>query len=254
MNEVAGNNSSLPVDDACQDRILTGVSRTFALTIPRLPEPLRRVVANAYLLCRIADTVEDETALDAAQKRNFHDQFVRVVAGDADAGSFGRAMTPLLVGSTTAAERELVDRTSSVIRITRSLPPAQQDILQRCIAIMCAGMPRFERNSDIGGLPDLQALDAYCYTVAGVVGETLTALFCDYSAAIAQQRRAMTGLDISFGQALQMTNILKDFWEDRARGACWLPRDMFRRTGIALEAVDSDRLQPGFTRAYVELI
>lgn len=54
-----------------QDEILPKVSRTFALTIPQLPPELRRAVANAYLLCRIADTIEDEPALSAEQKRVF---------------------------------------------------------------------------------------------------------------------------------------------------------------------------------------
>ena len=47
-------------DAAYQDEILQYVSRTFALTIPQLPESLCKVVSNAYLLCRIADTIEDE--------------------------------------------------------------------------------------------------------------------------------------------------------------------------------------------------
>jgi farnesyl-diphosphate farnesyltransferase len=46
-----------------QARILPEVSRTFALTIPQLDVRLRTVIANAYLLCRIADTIEDEHAL-----------------------------------------------------------------------------------------------------------------------------------------------------------------------------------------------
>jgi len=52
-----------------QDRILPYVSRTFALTIPQLPQPLRTAVTNAYLLCRIADTIEDEPALPPAETR-----------------------------------------------------------------------------------------------------------------------------------------------------------------------------------------
>src|ERR1700749_864412 len=40
--------------------MLPKVSRTFALNIPVLPQPLDLVVTVAYLLCRIADTVEDE--------------------------------------------------------------------------------------------------------------------------------------------------------------------------------------------------
>jgi farnesyl-diphosphate farnesyltransferase len=34
-----------------------------------------------------------------------------------------------------------------------------------------------------------------------------------------------------------MTNILKDVWEDRARGACWLPQDVFSRFGLDLAGI-----------------
>ena len=50
-------------DEEYQERILPHVSRTFALTIPQLPAALRIPVTNAYLLCRIADTIEDEDLL-----------------------------------------------------------------------------------------------------------------------------------------------------------------------------------------------
>ena len=46
-------------------------------------------------------------------------------------------------------------------------------------------------------------------------------------------------LAVSFGQGLQMTNILKDFWEDRQRGVCWLPRDVFLQAGVDLSAGQS---------------
>src|SRR5450631_1360348 len=39
--------------------LLEKTSRTFALSIPPLPEPTRREVTVAYLLFRIADTFED---------------------------------------------------------------------------------------------------------------------------------------------------------------------------------------------------
>src|SRR4051812_12673267 len=39
--------------------LLLKTSRTFALSIPHLPEPTRREVTLAYLLFRIADTFED---------------------------------------------------------------------------------------------------------------------------------------------------------------------------------------------------
>src|SRR5689334_17029718 len=50
------------------DRLLILTSRTFALAIPELPEPLRREVGIAYLLFRIADTFEDATRWPRAER------------------------------------------------------------------------------------------------------------------------------------------------------------------------------------------
>jgi farnesyl-diphosphate farnesyltransferase len=237
-----------------QNEILVGVSRTFALTIPQLPEALRRVVTNAYLLCRIADTVEDESALSADQKQYFHGLLVRVVNGEADAKTFASELAPLLVRDALETERDLVGNTAAVIQVTRTLNANQRAALARCLTIMCDGMPRYERHASVDGLPSLRSLDQYCYYVAGVVGETLTELFCDYSPQIARNREAMASLGVSFGQGLQMTNILKDFWEDRDRGVCWLPRDVFKEAGVDLGQVCRDCYQPGFGNAYARLI
>ena len=56
---------------------------------------------------------------------------------------------------------------------------------------MCYGMPRFQFNASVKGLARSSDLDDYCYYVAGVVGEMLTDLFCDYSAEIARRRPAL---------------------------------------------------------------
>ena len=68
-----------------QTEALRSVSRTFALTIPQLPPALRDVVGNAYLLCRITDSIEDEPVLTPLQKRWFATRFVDVVEGRDDA-------------------------------------------------------------------------------------------------------------------------------------------------------------------------
>jgi len=66
-------------DISYQHEILQHVSRTFALTIPELPNPLRIVISNAYLLCRIADTIEDDKNMPAKKKKVYADQFIEVV-------------------------------------------------------------------------------------------------------------------------------------------------------------------------------
>lgn len=239
---------------ALQDDLLPGVSRTFALTIPELPPTLRCAITNAYLLCRIADTIEDDVALPEATKLAFHQRFVAVVRGTDCAEEFARDLTPLLSPRTLEAERRLVAQSGAVLQVTHGFNERQRAALERCISIMCAGMPQYQAEKSIAGLPTVADMDRYCYYVAGVVGEMLTELFCDYSETIASRRDEMMPLAVAFGQGLQMTNILKDFWEDRAVAACWLPREVFGHYGLDLAQTESPRAHRGFHLGMVDLI
>ena len=241
-------------DFVYQTDILQGVSRTFALTIPQLPDPLCDVVGNAYLLCRITDTIEDEPVLSPAQKQAFSERFVEVVAGRQRPEPFANELGALLSPSTTENEQDLIANTARVIRITHGFRPAQRSALERCVRIMSRGMAEFQLKSTPDGLDDLPHLDRYCYHVAGVVGEMLTELFCEYSDEVAEHREGLFALAVSFGQGLQMTNILKDVWDDRRRGACWLPRDIFLDAGFDLSTLQAGKEDPGFTTGLLELV
>ncbi|MEQ8494776.1 MAG: squalene/phytoene synthase family protein, partial [Gammaproteobacteria bacterium] len=208
-------------DERFQHHILQGVSRTFALTIPQLPPALYRAVANAYLLCRIADTIEDDAALPFAEKQRYSEQFIDIVEGSGDAEPFATELAPRLASHASAAERELIANTPAVIRITHALNPVQRHAMARCVRVMAEGMVHYQGQETLDGVADQAAMDCYCYYVAGVVGEMLTTLFCDHCASLAARETELMHLAVSFGQGLQMTNILKDVWDDRARGACW---------------------------------
>jgi len=241
-------------DLAYQTEILQGVSRTFALTIPRLPYELRDVVGNAYLLCRITDTIEDEPALSVAQKKAFSERFVEIVAGLEPAAPFARELGALLSSSTTASEHDLIANTDRVIRITRTFNAVQRSALARCVRVMSRGMTEFQQSATLDGLKDMAQMDRYCYYVAGVVGEMLTELFCDYSAEISARRTDLMALSVSFAQGLQMTNILKDMWDDQRRGACWLPRDIFLAADVNVRALSAGQGEPGFVKGLSQLI
>ncbi len=241
-------------DEVYQDQILPHVSRTFALTIPQLPPALATPVTTAYLLCRIADTIEDEPALSPPETLSFLQQFSALVGGQGDAAILAQDLDKRLSDRTLAAERDLVKHMDCVIRVATSLDKRQLAAIRRCVELMCYGMPRFQFNASRGGLALSTDLDDYCYYVAGVVGEMLTELFCDYSPEIARQHAALSALAASFAQGLQMTNILKDVWEDRARGACWLPQEVFRRYGIELDDLAKDAQPARFNEAMAELI
>jgi farnesyl-diphosphate farnesyltransferase len=241
-------------DEAYQEHILQYVSRTFALTIPQLPVGLRRVVSNAYLLCRIADTVEDDNAVDSGQTRYMAELFVQVVAGNVPAAQFSEELHPLLSEHTIDEEHDLIKNTDTVIRITHSFNENQRNALERCVRIMAKGMADYQDAETLDGLENLAAMDEYCYYVAGVVGEMLTELFCDYSDEINAHKTELMKLAVSFGQGLQMTNILKDIWDDRARGACWLPRDIFEIEGFDLRELNGNNKNEKFQRGLEQLI
>ena len=82
----------------------------------------------------------------------------------------------------------------------------------------------------------------------------LTSLFCLHSPEIAKRHDALMGLAISFGQGLQMTNILKDVWEDYRNGACWLPREIFAEEGLDLRDLTRAGKREEFQRGVQRLI
>lgn len=241
-------------DEGYQDQILPHVSRTFALTIPQLPARLKVAVTNAYLLCRIADTIEDEPALSPADTLVLLDRFSAVVAGHGSAHALATDVAQRLSSRTLATERDLIVNMARVLHVTASLSPQQRAAIQRCVDLMCYGMPRFQSTTSLEGLSRRSDLDEYCYYVAGVVGDMLTELFCEYSPDIARNRASLSSLAVSFAQGLQMTNILKDVWEDRSRGACWLPREVFTAHQVDLALLSPETAGPGFDAGMRDLV
>jgi len=236
-----------------QDYLLQGVSRTFALTIPQLPPELCETVSNGYLLCRIIDTIEDEPMLSAEQKHHFAEQFVDVVDAQYDAETFATDLAPLLSDATIPTEHELITLTPQVIRITHGFQAPQREALSTCVRTMARGMIYFQEMDTRKGLATREEMEKYCYYVAGVVGEMLCKLFCAYSPEINQHHDQLMKRAVAFGQGLQMTNILKDIWDDYQRGACWLPQDVFSRHGFDLTELKPGMSHPGFEKGLDEL-
>lgn len=241
-------------DEYFQKDILTGVSRTFALTIPQLPPILERAVANAYLLCRIQDTIEDDPLMSLQEKDDYSNQFITILAGNGDAQVFGATLTKKLSPKTPHDEIKLIESTDRVTRITHDLNVAQKDAITKCVTKMAKGMMLYQGRATIDGLEDQAAMDRYCYFVAGVVGEMLTYIFCDYCPALTDKKEHMLKLSVSFGQGLQMTNILKDIWTDKKRGACWLPQSTFKEQGVTLSNIVPGEGGPEFNLALKKLL
>ena len=160
----------------------------------------------------------------------------------------------MLSEQTIPAEHTLIHVLPRVIQITHSFDDDQVEALACCVETMAAGMPIFQARDLHGGLATLADLDNYCYYVAGCVGEMLAKLFCHYSPEIAQHKDELLTLSVSFGQGLQMTNILKDIWDDAQRGVCWLPQDIFSETGFDLKNLSPETNDENFRAGLEHLI
>ena len=227
MNHPHKHPSEHPSSDlAYQKAILSSVSRTFALTIPLLPPAIEKVVGNTYLLCRIVDTIEDATDLNPETKQHLSTLFLDAVLEKSPVASFVDPCLKALSDYGNQDELDLIGHTPTVLRILHTCSKEDQEAVGRCVSIMSEGMSRFHGKQTAAGLQDLNEFEQYCYVVAGVVGELLTTIFSKHSPRFAKNIRGQEALAIAFGQALQMTNILKDSPEDRTRGVSWKPADM----------------------------
>jgi farnesyl-diphosphate farnesyltransferase len=250
----------LDSDWAFCDSSLNQVSRTFSQPIAMLGSgTLRRTTACAYLLCRIADTIEDDEHLLASERDCLYEAFLAHAHERLGSQEWRRAISRL-TGS--PAEIELSHGMDAVLRVLRAMPGPSQDACWRWIGEMCRGMSLYgHRPAGPDGLRvlmDLSDLHRYCYFVAGTVGHLLTDLFEieGREALGAEARRVMRRNAEDFGVGLQLANILKDVGADRRRGWSFVPRSLGdagafdsamtpRDLRAAAEAVD-----PVFQKAY----
>ena len=218
----------------CND-MLPRVSRTFAICIRLLPRELEHSVLIAYLLCRIADTIEDTTGLNAAEKAQLLAHFSNCLQPN------GPDATPLRRAFSQHRDDDewLASEADIVLREFKRLTESHRTAIRPWVMEMCAGMSEFvsgpESNPDgfVTSLDTTEDLDRYCYYVAGTVGHMLTEIFGQATPPIPEANYTrMKSLATSFGLGLQLTNIIKDVADDRTRGHNYLPRQLCLMAGI----------------------
>ena len=175
-----------PQDYVQQKAAASGSSFYYAFLF--LPKPRRAAITAFYAFCREVDDVVDD-AVDpgvAATKLAWW----RAEVAQAYAGSpthpVMKALMPL------AADYKIEQRHLQAI-----IDGCQMDLAQT-------------RYLDFAGLQQ------YCHLVAGVVGEVAANIF-------GQTETGTTAYAHKLGQALQLTNIIRDVGEDALRGRIYLP-------------------------------
>jgi farnesyl-diphosphate farnesyltransferase len=219
------------------ETLLAKTSRTFALSICFLPEALRHEVTIAYLLFRIADTLEDADRWARGTRAQALDDLALVLQRRDP-----RAIEPLarlwLVSPpvTHAGYLELLQESRLVLDELEALPDARREVIRKAVLATINGMKGFLAGVDghVLRLGSLEELRGYCHVVAGIVGEMLTELALLHEPGLGPVAPILEERASRFGEALQLINILKDRDDDASEGRHYLPPNVPISEVIAL--------------------
>ena len=179
--------------------VVLGSGTSFYWGMRLLPAAKRKAMYAIYAFCREVDDVADGDA--------------PVQAKLAELAGWRREVDALFAG-----------RPSRPTTLALARPIARFDLPAGEFHAMIDGM-----EMDAAGMmraPPMHELIRYCRCVAGAVGLLSIRVF---GAAGAEVRRGALAL----GEALQLTNILRDLAEDAARGRLYLPRELLEQHHIS---------------------
>lgn len=215
------------------DQQMKKVSRSFALVVSCLEEPLRGYLATAYLLCRVLDNIEDCKQPSEWQASRFA-EFSAMLDEPRIADETLTRWYQLAWPGLTADEQRLMGPGGGYLlwQTYEQFPDLVRSSIRRWILVMLRGM-RWITNSDqspqlrqyhgLQMLAEEEDYDQYCYFVAGTVGHLATELAIYHYGFKDNVAEELLATCEACGRGLQKTNIVKDFVKDLQRGISYLP-------------------------------
>jgi farnesyl-diphosphate farnesyltransferase len=218
-------------------RMLPYVSRTFAVGTSVLSGEAYWAVCIGYLICRIADTIEDDGSATPQRRQALLARFIETF-DDAEAAAAFAAEASDIAGN--PSHLELLANTRLVMVALNSLPAGSAAIVKRWSAELTTGMSEFVGTYPGGiRIQTLPEYRKYCYYVAGTVGHMLTDLWYFHSPAVGEREYQKLLLDCeAFGEALQTVNIIKDIaWDIEYENSAYIPEELLRSNGSGHDTI-----------------
>lgn len=213
-------------------QMLRGVSRTFALSIEQLPGVLREATANAYLLLRVSDCLEDHETMPADRKSHLLRLWAAVLAGKESVARLTGSIADL---DGHDPEVHVAQNAGMILNWLHKLPDGLQEPILDRVCSSTLGMARWQDHGPY--VEDEAALDDYMHEVAGRVGYLVTDLFAWYSPRIRERREALLPLSRQCGLALQTVNVIRGIPKDYERGWVFVPQTFLQEAGLTRETL-----------------
>lgn len=211
--------------------VLRDVSRSFYLSLRVLPSGFREPASLGYLLARLSDTIADAGDIAPPARESLLAGLTRAVRGLGEARERSALCDELEgladSGGLKAGEQTLLRRSGEVLAWLDEQMHQEHELIAEVIQIIVSGqswdLTRFE-GEGVVRLRSADELNEYTYRVAGCVGEFWTRLGFLKERGFADENPAvMAKLGRSYGEGLQLVNILRDVAEDWGKGRCYIP-------------------------------
>jgi farnesyl-diphosphate farnesyltransferase len=193
---------------------------------------LNTIVTVAYLLCRIADTVEDSEDISVDEKKELLDYYIYIFKKNRQQG-LNKFMKRISVLPKNTDDEKLVYNLPKIMHVYESFSPIFKKHIGLWVVEMSRGMHKYAQAAirrKFTFLGTMKELDEYMYYVAGTVGYLLTELFAFYSKRITPTvKKKLNLLAESFGKGLQMVNIIRDMTTDLKRGQSYIPEELLKK-------------------------
>jgi phytoene/squalene synthetase len=168
------------------DETMNGVSRSFAVVVLSLEEPLNNTMATAYLICRVVDNIEDCAQAFAWKEQRFR-EFHRLVEEPDSASQILAVWSQEAWPGLTQDESDMMGQVNGSIlwEIYARIPDESRATIRRWASEMADGMlrvedpaqrPLLEKRGDVRVLAAESDYNEYCFYVAGTVGHMATEL------------------------------------------------------------------------------
>ncbi len=207
--------------------LLAETSRTFYLSICKLPGDVGRVLCVAYLLLRVSDFFEDSAALEATEKLRWLERWYDALGGEPLSTDWSAQIAAI---GATEVDVAAAQRAPMILAEFEALPEDIREPVRRHVRDSTAGMIRWINRGPY--VVTEHDLDDYMHEVAGRVGYLSTEVFAWGSPAIARRKRELMSLAREAGLALQTVNVLRGIRKDYQRGWVYIPTSYFQQADL----------------------
>jgi len=222
-----------------------------------LPDHLNVTVMVAYLLCRIADTVEDEKLLTKSEKQHYLSLYAEILQ-NAKSDKIKQFLQGIDKVPNHNNDVYLMKNLNIVLSVFITFHPEVRRLISIWVVEMVVGMRKFAQSKGhrkFQFLKSIKDLDEYTYYVAGTVGHLLTSLFAHFSEKITPTvKKRLEIFSESFGKGLQLVNIIRDMTKDLRRGQSYIPEEILAKYKLTRRTIFETDNREQAQRLFNELI